>query len=133
MNDVHQRVIRVFLASPSDLATERQQARDEVARFNSTIGRLILCHIDLLGWEDTLPGYQRPQDIINKDVDRCDLFVGILWRRFGSPTGQYSSGFEEEFRRATKRGKDTGEPEVALFFKTVGDQTDPGEQLKGVI
>ena len=57
--------------------------------------------IDLLGWEDTLPGYGRPQALINRDVEQCNLFIGLLWRTWGTPPAldsTFSSGFEEEFR-----------------------------------
>jgi hypothetical protein len=54
-------------------------------------------HVELLGWEDTLPGASRPQDKINEDVDRCELFLGLLRRRWGEPPGgKWSTGFEED-------------------------------------
>jgi hypothetical protein len=92
-------------------------------------------HIELLGWEDTLPGFSRPQALINKDVDSCDLFLGILWRRWGQPTGEYESGFEEEFTCARERKEKTGKPEIWLFFKSIDQESlqDPGDQLKKVI
>ncbi|MHC2994144.1 MAG: hypothetical protein IBV53_01370 [Candidatus Atribacteria bacterium] len=88
-----------------------------------------------MGWEDTLPGYSRPQALINRDVDSCDLFLGVLWRRWGQDTGKYSSGFEEEFIRARERCRKTGKPEIWLFFKTIDEENvkDPGEQLKKVL
>ncbi len=81
-------------------------------------------------WEDTLPGYGRPQGIIKKDVERCDLFIGLLWSRWGSQTGSYSSGFEEEFELARERRRSAGSPEIWLCFKKIDpDQVnDPGEQ-----
>jgi hypothetical protein len=67
-------------------------------------------------WEDTLPGYNRPQELINKDVDACELFIGILWRRWGQESGKFSSGFEEEFVRVKERKIRTDSPELWLFF-----------------
>ena len=77
----------------------------------------------------------RPQAIINKDVDICDLFVGLLWERWGQPTGEYSSGFEEEFERARARRHDTEQPVIWLTFKRVDPSKlrDPGEDLKRVL
>lgn len=128
-------VLTVFLASPGDLKPERNIARELVERINKVISRRVDWHIELLGWEDTLPGYSRPQDIINKDVDCCDLFLGLLWKRWGQSTGKYTSGFHEEFLRARKRCMDSGIPEIWLFFKTIGSDSleDPGEQLKNVL
>ena len=128
-------VLTVFLASPGDLELERNIAREVVDRINKVISRRVDWHIELLGWEDTLPSYSRPQDIINKEVDCCSLFLGLLWKRWGQSTGKYTSGFHEEFLRARKRRMNSGIPEIWLFFKTIGSDSleDPGEQLKNVL
>src|ERR1035438_10095328 len=93
------RILTVFIASPSDLADERKKTFEVVAEINEVV-KNIDWSIDLLGWEDTLPGYGRPQGLINRDVERCDLFIGMLWRRWGTEPAldsKFSSGFEEEF------------------------------------
>jgi hypothetical protein len=87
-------VLTVFIASPSDLAPERQRAFEVVAEVNDVL-RSTNWAIELLGWEDTLPGFGRPQALINRDVERCDLFIGAVWGRWGSPPSQdslFSSG-----------------------------------------
>jgi len=128
-------VLTIFLASPGDLNSERQIVHNAVERVNKVLSRRTGWHMELLGWEDTLPGYSRSQELINKDVDLCGLFIRILWRRWGSESGKYSSGFEEEFVRARNRRRETKEPELWLFFKSIDDETkrDPGEQLKKVL
>ncbi len=129
-------VLHVFLASPSDLTDERRMARDVVDEVNRYAQQLEL-EISLLGWEDTLPGCGRPQELINQDVDRCQVFIGLLWQRWGQPTGveQFTSGFDEEFQRALNRYGSTGSPEVWLFFKNIEPDRlqDPGEQPKMVL
>src|ERR1035438_5031378 len=99
------RVLNVFLASPTDVAKERAVAEEVVATVNKLIGRHLGWHIELQRWEDTVPGFGRPQALINPMVDECDLFVGLLWERWGQPSGEHSSGFEEEFERARERRK----------------------------
>ena len=128
-------ILTVFLASPGDLQEERNITRVSVERANKILSRRVRWQIELLRWEDTSPGYSRPQNLINRDVDSCDLFVGILWRRWGQNTGKYSSGFEEEFIRARDRRRKTGKPEIWLFFKTIDEESvkDPGDQLKKVL
>ena len=125
-------VLHVFLASPSDLEDERKMTKEIVDRINSTI-RESSWTVELLGWEDRLPGYGRPQAQINEDVDACDLFLGVLWRRWGSPTGEFTSGFEEEFERAVNRRPESDSPEIWIYFKRVDDTSDPGEQLRQVL
>jgi hypothetical protein len=132
-----QKIFNVFLASPGDLAEERRIAKRSVDQLNKRIGLPLGWRAELLGWEDTLPGYVRPQDRINLDVDRCHLFVGLLWRRWGEPPGggTWTSGFQEEFERARQRREAAASPEIWLFFKQVEEalRIDPGEQLQKVI
>jgi hypothetical protein len=129
------RVLRVFLASPSDLGEERERASLAVEAINRSVARSLGWHVELLGWEDTLPGFSRPQALINTAVDSCDLVIGLLWERWGSPTGAYSSGFEEEFERARRRRAVSGAPEIWLLLKEITPRllADPGEQLRKVI
>jgi hypothetical protein len=130
-------ILKVFIASPSDLGDERRISFQIVAELNKSLRRLNWT-IELFGWEDTLPGYGRPQAIINRDVEQCDLFIGLVWRRWGTPpaqSGTFSSGFEEEFSIAKDRRERATTPEIWIFFKKVDlDQvSDPGAQLKRVI
>lgn len=128
------RVLNVFLASPSDVNSERAMADDVVATVNRLV-RLLGWQIDLHKWEDTSPGFGRPQAKINPMVDECDLFIGLLWQRWGQPSGEFSSGFEEEYERARTRRKNAGTPEIWLVFKEVDPDKvkDPGDQLKKVL
>ena len=126
------KVLRVFLASPTDLADERKATKDLVDRLNLTI-RQTGWTIELLAWENRLPGFGRPQAQINEDVDACDLFLGILSHRWGSPSGNFTSGFEEEFERAVSRRRQSESPEIWIYFKKVEATSDPGVQLQRVL
>lgn len=132
--EITQKVIDVFLASPGDLNEERKIIKKAIDLANEIV-RDQGWRIELYGWEDTLPGCCRPQALINVDVDRCSLFIGMLSNRWGQSTGLFTSGFEEEFDRARKRNSETGLPEIWIFFKKIDPAllTDPGEQLKRVI
>ncbi len=91
--------------------------------------------IALFRWEDSTPSYGRPQSTINKAVDECALFIGMLWEKWGQPTGEYSSGFEEEYERALSRRKKGPEPEIWLVLKSIDSDRmkDPGPQLAKVL
>jgi hypothetical protein len=131
------RFIKVFLASPGDLAEERKIAKVIIDDFNSQLADALGYQVELVGWEDTLPGVGRPQAIINRDLDGCDLFIGMLWKRWGTPPGTetYTSGFEEEFNRSMARNTEHGRPEINLLLKDLDSASlaDPGDHLKKVI
>ena len=128
---------RVFLASPGGLEEERRVAKRVIDEYNSQLANALGYHADLVGWEDTLPGIGRPQALINRDLDGCDLFVGMLWKRWGSPPdtgGEFTSGFEEEYVQSMRRFEAEQRPQIHLLLKDIDPASlvDPGEQLKRV-
>ena len=132
------KIIRAFLASPGDLQEERKAIRGVVDEFNESWANELGYQVELIGWEETVAGFGRPQHLINQDLDRCDLFLGMIWKRWGTPPdhdGKFTSGFEEEFERSMARCKETGSPEISLFFKQIPDEfmVDPGDDLKKVL
>jgi len=67
---------------------------------------------EALGWEDTLASTgRRSQEVINREIDCCDVFILAMHRRWGqaAPDAQpYSSYTEEEFHRAFHRWQGSG-------------------------
>ncbi|MBB3061768.1 DUF4062 domain-containing protein [Microbulbifer rhizosphaerae] len=132
------KIIRAFIASPGDLQEERKAIRHVVDEFNESWANELGYQVELMGWEETVAGFGRPQHLINQDLDRCDLFLGMIWKRWGTPPdhdGEFSSGFEEEFKRSISRCEETGIPEISLFFKEIPKEfmVDPGDDLKKVL
>ena len=132
------KVLRIFLASPGDLEEERIAIRDIVLEINESWANPLGYHIDLVAWEETVAGYGRPQHLINKDLDQCDLFIGMIWKRWGTPPdsdSQFTSGFQEEFERSLARREQSESPEISLYFKNIPNEfmVDPGNDLKRVL
>lgn len=102
------RVAKVMIASPSDVAPERQAIRDVVHDWNAIHSEdksLVLMPVT---WEThAQPAMgDRAQSIINKQVlNGCDLLVAAFWTRIGSPTGTSQSGTVEEIEEHLKAGK----------------------------
>jgi hypothetical protein len=131
-------VVKVFLASPGDLSDERRTAKLVVDELNELLAEELGYQVELVGWEDTVSVYGRPQAIINRELERCELFVGLMWKRWGTPpdaSGPYSSGFEEEFETSVQRRLSEGRPEISLLFKEISPEflVDPGDDLKKVL
>jgi hypothetical protein len=107
---------RVFLASPGDVPREREALPRVVDEFNVTIGPLSDCRLEAIRWEThATPDAGRPQAIINDQLGDYDIFIGIMWRRFGTPTGVAGSGTEEEYRVAFERWS-TNQDLVLMFY-----------------
>jgi tetratricopeptide (TPR) repeat protein len=121
---------RIFIGSPGDIVGERTSFPSLLDKINQIKAKGMGVLLEPLGWEDTLPGRGRPQKLINKDLLECHLIVMLLWKRWGSPTGEYSSGFEEEYELAHSESK-----EMMLYFRDIPTVmlADPGEQLRKVL
>lgn len=114
-------LLKVFLASPGDVAQEREIVAEVLDAVNRTMGREREVHFDLIRWDtDSFPAYGGDaQSVINDqiaDMSQYDLFVGIMWNRFGTPTPRAGSGTEEEFRRAVESYRDKRRPAIMFYF-----------------
>ena len=133
-----QTIKRIFIASPGDLSDERTLFPQILDKLNRVKASAMAVHLEPLGWEDRPPGMGRPQAQINEDVEKCDLFVMLLWKRWGTPPGgnsPYSSGTEEEYELARRLYSDRKTPDIYLYFREVREEmlADPGEQLRKVL
>ncbi len=114
--------LRVLVASPDDVADERLIVRKVLKQVNSIGAHHAGLHLEFLGWETLHPGFGvEPQAVINQQIgEDYDIFVGILWTRFGTPTEGTLSGTQEEFERAYQRHKENpGSIPIMFYFSEV--------------
>ena len=110
---------KVFLASPGDVKKERTIVKKVIDSYNQ-IHSCDNIKLELLCWEDsTHPSFgDYTQDVVNSQIgDDYDVFIGILWARFGTPTPKYESGTEEEFYRAYERYKNGDRMKLMVYRK----------------
>jgi hypothetical protein len=115
----------IFVAGANDVKTERDRLADIAQRLNRVYSKRGVS-LRVLDWRRVPPGPGRPEDVILKElgVDEWDIFVGILWTRFGTPSGRinpetgepFRSGTEEEYVLACQRWRETGKPKI-LFYR----------------
>jgi len=106
--------IKLFLSCPSDVKEEIAVVESLINEWNSLNSDQFKFVIQLITWKkNSYPQLgDRPQNIINKQIlNSSDIVVGIFWTRFGTPTGKYKSGTEEEIREAI-----LGNLQVMLYF-----------------
>ena len=91
----------------------------------------------MVGWKtDVRPRVheQGPQGPIDEDlpIDRCDIVVGILWKRFGTPMPEMGgeTGTEHEIRSAIWASRKAGKPEVVICFNEAPYFTKVAAELK---
>jgi hypothetical protein len=118
--------LHLFVATPRDVAAER----DRLALIVRDLNNAFTAHgltLKLLDWRDVVPDLGRPEDVIldQLPVEKWDIFVGVLWARFGTPPGRedpetgkpFLSGTEEEFTLACRSWRETGKPRI-LFYRS---------------
>jgi hypothetical protein len=99
---------RVMVASPSDLAEERQAAAEAIASWNAerAAGEGVVL-LPVLWEAHAMPETGvRPQDAINRQlVKDSDILVGMFWTKLGTSTGVAESGTVEEIDLFVGAGK----------------------------
>src|SRR5262249_37555308 len=56
------------------------------------------------------------QKVVNEQIGEYDIFVGIMWKRMGTPTTTAKSGTEEEFRRDYEKWQKNKSFPVLFYF-----------------
>lgn len=111
--------IRIFIGSPGDVEAERKALTQTIDDLNVGFASSRKMVLELAKWETHVwPGFgEDAQSVINDRVGQYDIFVGVFWNRFGTPTGRAGSGSSEEFERAYARWKESKRPSLMLYFR----------------
>jgi NACHT domain len=114
-------VLRMVVASPSDVQPERDALSGVVDELNRGIARERGLRLDLVRWEtDAYPGFhlEGPQGLIDAilRIEDCDIFIGIFWKHFGTPVSDAGSGTEHEFQRAYETWLQQRRPQIMMYF-----------------
>lgn len=114
------KIYKAFIASPSDTSKEREICNKIFEEINAGLGNIYNFRIEPLKWEtDVRPSIQDKdgQSIIFDQVGNSfEIFIGIMNKKFGSPTPRAGSGTEEEFNEAFKRYQEKKDLEVIFYF-----------------
>lgn len=135
--------LRIFAASPAGMANERAKLEAVVGLLKPLADHIGVA-IEVVDWLKVVPNMGRPQQVIFDQLQPTtwDVFIGILWHRFGTPTGgkdpqtqkEYLSGTEEEFEVAARLVEQFGKPRMMMYRCTRQvdlDMIDP-DQFKRV-
>src|ERR1051326_690834 len=112
-------LLRVVASSPGDVQEERDRLSLIIEELNRGVARSRGLRLEVIRWEkDAYPGFHTdgPQGLIDPvlRIEDADLFIGIFWKRFGTPTMGAQSGTEYEFRRAHKAWSEQGSPHIKI-------------------
>lgn len=114
------KTLRVFIASPDDVTEERELVSLVIDELRRTMSPILRIELEAVRWEThSWPAIgEDVQDVINQQIADYDVFVGIMWRRFGTPTKRDGSGTGEEFHRAFNYFRQFQRPKIMFYFRT---------------
>ena len=133
--------LRIFLASPGDVADERARALKVLERLPDDPLLNDQVTLKAVAWDKPGAGApmlatMTPQEAITQGLPKpseCDIVVAIFWARMGTPLpaeytkpdgSPYQSGTEWEFLDAVQAAKQNGRPEVLLYRRTEQPKVD---------
>ena len=114
-------VLRIVVASPSDVQPERDALSGVVDELNRGIAEERGLRLELVRWEtDAYPGFhpEGPQGLIDAilRIEDCDILIGIFWKHFGTPVSDAGSGTAHEFQRAYEAWQQHQRPHIMMYF-----------------
>jgi len=101
-------VLKVMIASPGDVLTERDIVTEEIYRWNAANGVSRELLLQPVRWETHGSPQMgaHPQEILNEHLLLdADIVVGIFGTRIGTATPEFVSGSVEEIKKHVAAGK----------------------------
>lgn len=110
--------LKIFVASPGDVQEERDRLPVVIDELNRGVAAQNGLVLELVRWEThAWPGIgEDAQDVINREIGPSDIFIGIMWKRFGTATKRAASGTVEEFERAYEFWRTYQRPHIMFYF-----------------
>ncbi|NER97703.1 MAG: ATP-binding protein [Symploca sp. SIO1B1] len=128
-------LLKIFLASPSDVSRERDYVEEVVEEINRTTAPSKGVRLEVVRSEKSAyPGYGGGgQAVLNAqiaDMEEYELFVGIMWNRLGTPTPRAESGTVEEYERAVAAFEQDRKPDIWFYFREAAAQLNSESSLE---
>lgn len=114
--------IKVFVSCPNDVEKEKQIVKDVCDSLTKALGTNRNIEVKRICWRnDVIPEItgEGAQSVIDKQIKEhdYDIYIGILWKRFGDKQSNGLTPTEGEFEDAFRRRKETGRPVIKFYFK----------------
>ena len=131
------RVITIFISCPNDVENEKNIIKERLKNISVVYSKRKNIILKSLDWSEDVIGYisgYSPQSIINKQMSEFnyDIYIGILWNRFGDKQENGLTPTEEEFEDALEKYKMYKTPRIYFYFKTTKYQPKNQYEIKQI-
>lgn len=130
--------LRAFISSPKDVTAERTIVEKVIKSVSNACKETLGVEIECVSWDDFIPQTsklpdERIQDKLNLEVRKCNIFILILWKRYGSiEPGKSKANTERETEIALDLLKKEKKIILLTYFRDLPETEDPGPQQKSV-
>ena len=110
------KIVKIFLASSSELSPERDMMLDHVTKLNNSFEHRGVT-IKLVRWEELEGSVSRigKQKEYNEELKQCDICLALFWRKYGPNTIEEVDVARNQFLNQLKPEK------LYVYFKDVKD------------
>ncbi|GGD99608.1 NACHT domain-containing protein [Planktosalinus lacus] len=135
------KTIKILISCPGDVNAEKEEIKRLCKDFSDENRDKSNISFTVIDWKDYVGKFGvRPQEQLNDYFGDYDVYIGILWKRFGTKPGSVNSegkendsGTEEEFYIAIDKYETQGNPEVIFFIKNYERETNSSEETEHLL
>lgn len=128
--------LKTFISSADDVKKERKSTTKIIREINASIKETLQFELVPVTWEAQPPKTpnipeENIQDILNKEIKNCKIFILILYKRYGrTESGHQKSYLEREVDLAIDILKKHKKLTILSYFKEIPKNEDEGPQEK---
>jgi hypothetical protein len=116
-------ILHAFISCPNDVAEEREIVEKVCDQVNKSDLLAKGVEVVPIHWKKSVVPVitgNGPQTVISEQIgDDYDIYIGIMWKRFGDKQKNGLTPTEEEFNEALNRRSKTGKPVIQFYFKPI--------------
>jgi len=126
--------LTAFISTPKDVSREREIAKQVVERINLTCKETLGLEMEIISWDQLPPAAtklpkERIQDVLDQYVAKCNIFILILYKRYGTKEeGHSKSNTEREVDIAVDLLKREKKIMFLSYFRKLPPSDDYGPQ-----
>ena len=110
--------LNVFISCPGDLENEKQAIIKYINDYKNRYERDYEITLNPIDWKkDLKKSERRIQTAANKRLEESNIYIGMMWTKFGSDTGLMKSGTLEEYIYAFQKMERDNNIEILILFK----------------
>jgi len=121
--------LNVFISCPGDVTSEKNALIKFIQDKNTEYHTKYQITLDVVDWESDLKRSEdRSQKSANIYLEKTNIYIGMMWKKYGTDTGLVDSGTFEEYIIANLNREKRKNIEILFFFKDFKIDTNTSDE-----